>query len=93
MSKMIVYTKPKLYRGNLCIIIQPDIVVTQLILFDNFKLKLCEIFYIPYFVLRPLIMSSNTSYAWSKNHLFLIMLTFVTLKELHARALQGDPHS
>ena len=28
-------------------IIQPDFVVTQLILFDNFKLKLCEIFYIP----------------------------------------------
>ena len=75
MSKMIVYTKPKLYRGNLCIIIQPDFVVTQLILFDNFKLKLCEIFYIPHFVLRPLIMSSNTS--WSKNHLFLIMLTLL----------------
>ena len=91
MSKMIVYTKPKLYRGNLYIIIQSDFVVTQLILFDNFNLKLCEIFYIPYFVLRSLIMSSNTSYAWSKNHLLLI--TFVTLKELHARALQGDPHS
>ena len=44
MSKMIVYTKPKLYRGNLYIIIQPDFVVTQLILFDNFKLKLCEFF-------------------------------------------------
>ena len=28
-------------------IIQPDFVATQLILFDNFKLKLCEIFYIP----------------------------------------------
>ena len=56
-------------------IIQPDFVATQLILFDNFKLKLCEIFYIPYFVLRLLIMSSNTS--WSKNHLFLIMLTLL----------------
>ena len=78
MSKMIVYTNPKLYRGSKAIhIIQPDFVVTQLILFDNFKLKLCEIFYIPYFVLRPLIMSSNTSYAWSKNHLFLIMLTLL----------------
>ena len=56
-------------------IIQPDFVATQLILFDNFKLKLCEIFYIPYFVLRYLITSGNTS--WSKNHLFLIMLTLL----------------
>ena len=45
MFKMIVYTKPKL--EEIYTIIQPDFVVTlQLILFDNFKLKLCEIFYI-----------------------------------------------
>ena len=71
-------------------IIQPDFVATQLILFDNFKLKLCEIFYIPYFVLKPLIMSSNTS--WSKN-LVPHNVNTVTLAELHARALRGDPHS
>ena len=71
-------------------IIQPDFVATQLILFDNFKLKLCEIFYIPCFVLKPLIMSSNTS--WSKN-LVPHNVNIVTLAELHARALRGDPHS
>ena len=72
-------------------IIQPDFVATQLVLFDNFKLKLCEIFLHTIFCIKAF--DPEQQHFMVQKSLVPHNVNIVTLAELHARALRGDPHS